>query len=72
MGASTLQVAVSLFSEICSLSNNQTEESPTHLPLPHSGCTWQIYIKGVNLYPITTNLGPPTYTDDHRLPLELI
>lgn len=72
MGASTLQVTVPLFSEICSLPDKQTEESPTHLPLPQSGCIWQTYLEGVNFYSISTTVGPPIFADSHGLQLESI
>lgn len=50
---------------------NQTEESPSMLlPPSHSGHTWEIYLKGVSFDFITTNFGPPTFTDDRRHQLD--
>lgn len=39
---------------------------------PHSGHTWKIYLKGVSFDFITTNFGPPAFTDDRRFPLDSV
>lgn len=37
------------------------------LPPPHPGHTWKIYLKGVSFDVITTNFGPPAFTEDRRI-----
>lgn len=73
MGANALQVAMSLFSEICLLLPTRQRGLPLCCRHPHTQDTLRIFIsKGVSFDFITPNFGHPAFIDDRRFPLDSV